>query len=113
MPANTEPFTNVDRSETFDPGEGEYISHDPAQRAQQYLQRGVSQVREMAKDNLGKTIFTALGAGFALGFILTQSSRRSSSSSWTDRIAAEGLGRKILGQLDGVLPDAVSNRLRK
>lgn len=112
MSVETEPFENVDRSKTFDPDQDHYISHHPADRAKEYVQRGVDQVQEMATDNLGKTIFAALGAGFAIGIILTQSSRHARRSSWTDRITAEGVGRKILDQLDGVLPGAISDRLK-
>ncbi|MEQ8836477.1 MAG: hypothetical protein RID07_06695, partial [Lacipirellulaceae bacterium] len=72
MSVETEPFENVDRSKTYDPEQDRYIAHDPADRAKEYVQRGIGQVREMASDNLGKTIFAALGAGFAIGFILTQ-----------------------------------------
>lgn len=113
MSVEIEPFENVDRSKTYDPDQDRYIPHHPADRAKEYVQRGVDQVREMATDNLGKTIFTALGAGFAIGFVLAQTSRSRRPSSWTDRITAEGVGRKILGQLDGVLPHAISDRLKK
>ncbi len=80
---------------------------------EQYMERGKDQLREIMQDNAGRTVLISLAAGFGLGLVIGQALGGSprSSSKWSDRIAAEGLGRKLMEGVEGILPDAVSKHL--
>ncbi|MEX2307020.1 MAG: hypothetical protein WD738_05480 [Pirellulales bacterium] len=77
-----------------------------------YLSRGASQFRDMTRDHEGTAVLVALAAGFGVGLMigaaLASSQRR--PRSWTDRIAAEGLGRRLLERAEGLIPDALAER---
>jgi hypothetical protein len=66
-------------------------------------------------DHEGQAVFVALALGFgmglAIGYGLGGSSDR--GDRWANRIAAEGLGRRLLERLDSILPEAVTSRFGK
>ena len=80
---------------------------------EQYMERGKQQLREMMDDKAGRTVLISLAAGFGLGLVLGRALGGSSRSSsrWSDRIAAEGLGRRLMEGVEAVIPDALSKHL--
>ena len=78
---------------------------------QAYAQRGADQVRDMIRDNAGRSIFVALGAGLGVGLIIGSALGRSSRRSrWWDRSTAEGLGRRILSKVGELSPTKLNDR---
>lgn len=86
----------------FSPREGEGM-----------ITRGLGQVDDMVLDHEGRAILTALAAGFGIGYVLgcMLAGSESRPKNWSDRIAAEGLGRRVMEGLDRMLPEAISSRL--
>lgn len=82
---------------------------------QSYLDRGNQQFREMVADHEGQAVFVALAAGFGIGLAIGYGLGGSSDrpDRWTDRIAAEGLGRRLLERVDSLLPEAITSRFAK
>jgi hypothetical protein len=81
---------------------------------QSYLERGNQQFREMVADHEGQAVFVALALGFGIGLALGYGMGGSRQEErWTDRIAAEGLGRRLLERVESLLPEAVTSRLGK
>jgi hypothetical protein len=79
-----------------------------------YLARGNEQIREMVEDHEGQAVLIALAVGFGIGVVLGYGLGGSQHEErWTDRIAAEGLGRRFLERLDTILPEAVTSRFAK
>jgi hypothetical protein len=79
-----------------------------------YLARGACQIRHMVEDHAGRSVLTALAVGFGVGLAIGKALGHSSSHKhWTDRVAAEGIGRRFLERLDQFLPEAISSRLDK
>ena len=81
-----------------------------------YLARGNEQLREIVEDREGQTVLLACAVGFgigvAIGYALGGPSERERGR-WSDRITAEGLGRKLLDRIDQFLPEAVASRLHR
>lgn len=79
---------------------------------QQYAARGKEQLLEMVGDNAGRSMLVALGAGLGVGLLIGSALAGSSRSArWYDRSSAEGLGRRVLDTLEGIVPSALSDRL--
>lgn len=80
-----------------------------------YVSRGVAQAREMTRDHEGTAVLVALAAGFGVGLVigcaLAPSHQR--ERSWTDRITAEGLGRRMLEGIESVIPTAITDRFSR
>lgn len=75
-----------------------------------YLERGKSQIKDIVEDREGRTVLTALVAGLGLGILVGTALSGSRKSKWSDRIAAEGIGRRLMESVDKYLPDALSDR---
>lgn len=88
---------------------------DMAEHASDYMSRGATQFREMTRDHEGTAVVVALATGFGVGLLIgcALTSSRSDSSTWRDRVAAEGLGRRLLERVEGMLPNALSEYVRR
>lgn len=81
---------------------------------QAYAQRGADQVREMIRDNAGRSVFVALGAGLGVGLVIgSVLARNSRSARWWNRSTAEGLGRRILSKVEELTPATLNSRFRR
>jgi hypothetical protein len=80
-------------------------SHDDA---------GDFQFRELIKDREVESVLGAVAVGFCLGVVLGSAlPRPTRQHSWTDRVTAEGLGRRLMENLERILPNAISERLHQ
>ncbi len=76
-----------------------------------FLERSNDQLREMVADHEGQSVLAALALGFGIGLALGLSIAPEPKQRWTDRIAAEGLGRRLLERIDSLLPESISDKL--
>jgi ElaB/YqjD/DUF883 family membrane-anchored ribosome-binding protein len=80
-----------------------------------YVSQGQEQLREMTRDHEARTVIVALAAGFGVGLLiggaLASSHRR--PRSWSDRITAEGIGRKFLDRVESMIPEAVAEHFKR
>ena len=91
------------------------MADEMSEQASGYLSRGASQVREMTEDREGTAVLVALTAGFGVGLLIgaALASSHSRPQTWRDRIAAEGLGRRLLERVEGIMPDALTNLMHR
>jgi hypothetical protein len=80
-----------------------------------YLERGNDQFRELMADREGQAALAALAFGFGVGLVIGYSIGGSTRhrDHWSDRIAAEGLGRRFLDRLESMLPESITSRMGK
>ncbi len=80
-----------------------------------YISQGASQFREMTEGHEARTVLIALAAGFGVGLLiggaLASSHRR--PRRWSDRIAAEGLGRRLLDRVESMIPETITERFSR
>ncbi|MCI0379105.1 MAG: hypothetical protein L0215_15965 [Gemmataceae bacterium] len=80
-----------------------------------YISQGASQFRNMTEGHEGRSVLIALAAGFGVGLLvggaLASSHRR--PRRWSDRIAAEGLGRRLMERVENMIPEAITERFSK
>jgi len=56
-------------------------------------------------------VLVALALGFGIGLLIGYSlGGEPEPRRWTDRIAAEGLGRRMLERIDAMLPESISSK---
>lgn len=85
-----------------------YSADEPA--GEGYLERGKAQIKEIVEDREGRTVLTALVAGLGMGLLVGTALSGSRKEKWSDRVAAEGIGRRLMESVDKYLPDALSDR---
>jgi len=86
-----------------------------AEEASDYVAQGASQVQECIRDYSGTAVVVSLVAGFGIGLAIGKalSGAHSEPQTWRDRIAAEGLGRRLMESIDSIIPDALSQHFTK
>jgi hypothetical protein len=77
-----------------------------------YLSRASARVRELTHHREGRVVVAALASGFAIGAVIgcVIANSRAPKQSWTDRLACEGLGRRLLDRLGSAIPESISER---
>lgn len=77
-----------------------------------FLARGNEQLRDLVEDHEGQTVLAALALGFGIGIVIGYSlgGGPEPKERWTDRIAAEGVGRRLLARIDSLLPESISSK---
>jgi hypothetical protein len=79
-----------------------------------YLEQGASQFREMTRDHQGTAVMVALAAGLGIGLAVGRAlATPSRPRTWRERLNAEGIGRHMLDRLEGMIPDALADYIRK
>jgi hypothetical protein len=85
------------------------------EQASDYVARGADQFREMTRDHEGTAVLVALAAGFGVGLVigaaLAPSHREPESRRY--RRMAEGLGRRFLDRIEGMMPQAIAEHFGK
>lgn len=95
-----------------EPMESQRSMSDMREEMSDYMSRGASQVREMTRDHEGTAVMVALAAGFGIGLLIGGAIAASHTrpQRWTDRIAAEGMGRRLMERLEHMMPEALTER---
>jgi hypothetical protein len=77
-----------------------------------YLERASDCVRQFTRQREGRVVVAALASGFAIGAAIgcLIASSRERKPSWTDRLACEGLGRRLLDRLGDAVPESIAER---
>jgi hypothetical protein len=80
-----------------------------------YISQGASQVRDMTKGHEGTVVLVAFAAGIGMGLLIggALASTHSRPKSWTDRVTAEGLGRRLMERFEGMIPQTVSDHFSR
>src|SRR4051794_22157347 len=88
---------------------------DIAEQASDYVSEGASQVQECIRDYSGTAVLVSLVAGFGIGLAIGKalSGAHSEPETWRDRIAAEGLGRRLMDRIESMIPDALAEHFTK
>ena len=77
-----------------------------------FFERGNDQLREMVADHEGRTLLVAAAFGFGIGLAIGCGIAQSRQPErWTDRLAAEGIGRRLMERIDSLLPESISSKL--
>jgi hypothetical protein len=90
-----------------------FADDDDEEEEAGYVERANACVREYARQREGRVVVAALASGFAIGVLIggVIASSRERKTSWTDRLACEGLGRRLLDRLGNAVPESISERL--
>jgi hypothetical protein len=80
-----------------------------------YLQQASERVRNLAYQREGRVVVAAIASGFAIGILIggVIASSRGRKETWTDRLACEGLGRRLLDRIGSSLPDSITERFTR
>jgi hypothetical protein len=77
-----------------------------------FVSRGASQFGELTRDREGTAVLIALAAGFGIGFLIGSAlAPEPKPQRWSDRLAAEGIGRRLLERVESMIPEALAERL--
>ena len=94
-----------------------YGLSEMAEQASDYITPMASDAREFVREHSGATVVAALVTGFGIGLMVGHTlgipGRSSRKGSWKDRVAAEGLGRRLLDRFDSMIPDALAEHFGK
>ena len=91
-------------------GSTHQFSHDEPS----YIEQGISQMEECTRDHAGAAILVSLAAGFGIGLAIGCAlATPHQPKTWRDRLSAEGIGRQMLDRLEGMIPDALAEYIRK
>jgi len=90
------------------------LSHEAHSEDEGYLEQGMSQFREMTRDHEGTAVAVALATGFGIGLVLGCAlASHERPRTWRERLSAEGMGRHMLDRIEGMIPDALADYIRK
>ena len=80
-----------------------------------YVAQTTKRVRSMTRGREGRIVVAALASGFAIGAaigcLIAVSHQR--KATWTDRLACEGLGRRLLDRIGSALPESITEKLHR
>lgn len=102
------------RSETEEESSG-YKIGEMAEQASNYVSERASEACEFAREHSAATVVAALATGLGIGLVVGRALGMShrQPQRLRDRIAAEGLGRRLLDRIEGMIPDALAEHFRK
>jgi hypothetical protein len=80
-----------------------------------YLERATSGIREITHKREGRVVVAALATGFAIGAAIgcVIAGTRQRQQTWSDRLACEGLGRRMLDRLSSMVPDSITDKIHR
>jgi hypothetical protein len=84
--------------------------------ASDVVSQGSEYVRDLTRDREGTAVGVALAAGFGIGLVLGCSIARSYAEptrNWRDRITDEGLGRRLMANIERIIPTALAEHFVK
>jgi hypothetical protein len=85
---------------------------DMKDEAAHYVSKGVEKFGSVTRGHEGQATLIALAAGFGVGLVIGCSlvSSHHRPETWRDRVMAEGIGRKFLDRVEGMIPEAIADR---
>lgn len=80
-----------------------------------YLEQAAQQARAMTRGREGRVVVAALASGFAIGAAIgcLIAGSRQHKVTWSERLACEGLGRRMLDRLANAMPESISEKLHR
>lgn len=86
-----------------------------AEQASQYVREAAAEVRECTREHSTAAVVTALVGGFGIGLLIGHAigMPRRAPRSLRDRMAAEGIGRRLMERIESVIPDAIAEHFGK
>ena len=86
-----------------------------AEQASDYASRGASEVQECIREHSVTSIAISLAAGFGIGFLIGRAlgMPHPEPRSRRYRMAAEGMGHRLMERIEAVLPNAIAERFGK
>jgi hypothetical protein len=102
---------SISQSQQF----GSRTQSDDDEEEAGYLAQGASQFRELTRDHQGTAVIVAFAAGLGIGLAIggALAATRELPQTWRARLNAEGIGRHMLDRLEGMIPDALVEYIRK
>ena len=77
-----------------------------------YMAQTASQVADYTREHQGRVVLTALLTGFSIGLFLGGLlAHGKKEETWSDRLTAEGLGRRLMHRVDQILPHAIAEKI--
>lgn len=112
-PPSNQPARRPER-ETEESG-SEYGLGEMAEQASEFVNRQASNVAQCTREHSGAAVVTALVTGFGIGLLVGHSIGfpHRQPKRLIDRATAEGLGRRMLDRIEGMIPDALAEHFRK
>jgi hypothetical protein len=86
-----------------------------AEQASEFVSRQASNVAECTREHAGAAVVTALVTGFGIGLLVGHAigMPRRQPKRLIDRVTAEGLGRRLMDRIEGMIPDALAEHFGK
>jgi hypothetical protein len=92
-----------------------FADDDDEEEGGGYVAQTTERVRSMARGREGRIVVAALASGFAIGAaigcVIAASHQR--KTTWADRLACEGLGRRLLDRIGSALPESITEKLHR
>jgi hypothetical protein len=102
-------------SDSAEQGTIERYANEFGSEVSRYASRGAAQLRDATRDHEGAAVVVALAAGLGVGILIgaALASSHSRPNTWRERIAAEGLGRRLLERVESMIPEALSQYVHR
>jgi hypothetical protein len=86
-----------------------------AEQASEFVSRQASNIAECTREHSGAAVVTALVTGFGIGLLVGHAigMPHRQPKRLIDRATAEGLGRRLMDRIEGMIPDALAEHFRK
>jgi hypothetical protein len=95
--------------------EHEFLPDEDEEGEAGYLAQASQHVRALTHQREGRVVVAALATGFAIGAaigcVIAGSHQR--KATWSDRLACEGLGRRLLDRIGSTLPESIAEKLHR
>jgi lipid-binding SYLF domain-containing protein len=92
-----------------------FTDDDDEEDEASYFARAQTSVRELTRQREGRVVVAALATGFAIGAAIgcVIAGSRERKQTWSDRLACEGLGRRLLDRIGSAVPESISERFSR
>lgn len=76
------------------------------------MARASAGIRELTHEREGRVVVAALAGGFAIGVLIGGliAHAHAREQTWSERLAHEGLGRRLLDRIGNAIPESISER---
>jgi hypothetical protein len=90
---------------------GSYDEEDDSRAG--LISRTSAGIRELTREREGQVVVAALATGFAVGVLIGGliAHAHAREQTWSERLAHEGLGRRLLDRIGSAIPESISERI--